>query len=206
MVERIKKTKRIIDLTLVVLSGFIVIPLSLLLSIMIQLDSPGKILYKHERIGKNGRMFTLWKFRTMFINADEILEGYLEQNPHAQIEWQQTQKIKSDPRITRMGKLLRRTSLDELPQLWNILKGEMSLVGPRPIVQSELVHYGGLANPCFSVRPGLTGLWQVSGRNNTTYEERVQFDEYYVNNWSIRLDIYILLRTILVVLRADGAY
>ncbi len=142
----------------------------------------------------------------MVKDADITLQAYLQANPAAQQAWEQGHKLKDDPRITRSGKWLRKFSLDELPQLFNVLKGELSLVGARPIVESEVHHYGKRFDVYTSARPGLTGLWQVSGRNNTTYDERVRFDLYYVHNWSIWLDLYILLRTIWVVLSRDGAY
>jgi lipopolysaccharide/colanic/teichoic acid biosynthesis glycosyltransferase len=142
----------------------------------------------------------------MVTNADAVLQEYLRNNGEAAAEWQRDHKLKNDPRVIRIGKLLRRLSLDELPQLWNVLKGQMSLVGPRPIVESEIARYGRRYEFYARVRPGITGLWQVSGRNNTTYEERVSFDEYYVRNWSCWLDAYVLVCTIKAVLKADGAY
>ena len=157
-------------------------------------------------IGRHGREFTAWKFRTMRKESDRLLKEYLAAHPEARIEWARTQKLVNDPRITRVGRLLRRASLDELPQLWNIFLGQMSLVGPRPIVASEVANYGESFTYYCRVSPGLTGLWQVSGRNHTTYPERVGYDEYYVCNWSVWMDIYILLRTIKVVLTGEGAY
>ena len=142
----------------------------------------------------------------MVENADEILEEYLYQNPDLRVEWTDNHKLKEDPRITRVGNVLRKLSLDELPQLWNIIRGEMSLVGPRPIVNEEKYRYGDIFELYTCVLPGMTGLWQVSGRNNTTYEQRVKLDSYYVKNWSIWLDIYILIKTVWVVLSRDGAY
>jgi lipopolysaccharide/colanic/teichoic acid biosynthesis glycosyltransferase len=142
----------------------------------------------------------------MVSNADQFLQKYLEENPELLEEWETTQKLKEDPRITRMGHFLRRFSIDELPQIWNVLKGDMSLVGPRPIVNEEAARYAESFQFYKKVKPGVTGLWQVSGRNNTTYKERVRLDEYYVRNWSIWLDYYILTQTIRVVLQGDGAY
>jgi lipopolysaccharide/colanic/teichoic acid biosynthesis glycosyltransferase len=139
-------------------------------------------------------------------NADEVLQSYLAQHPEALTLWKETRKLKDDPRITRMGKFLRRTSLDELPQLWNVLRREMSLVGPRPIVEEEVNHYAEKFRLYTRVLPGITGLWQVSGRSNTTYEERVNLDAYYVRNWSVWLDLYILCKTLWVVLCGEGAY
>ncbi len=142
----------------------------------------------------------------MVTDADQVLAQYLASHPDLQEDWNQNQKLKDDPRITRIGKFLRRTSLDELPQLWNVLKGEMSIVGPRPITQEEVWRYDDKFDDYLQVLPGITGLWQVSGRNNLTYAERVDLDAYYVRNWSVRLDVYILMRTIRVVLVGDGAY
>jgi lipopolysaccharide/colanic/teichoic acid biosynthesis glycosyltransferase len=142
----------------------------------------------------------------MFQNSDLILEHYLEQHPELLEEWQRDHKLRFDPRITRIGKFLRKTSLDELPQLWNVITGDMSLVGPRPIVTAEIEKYDIYYHLYTMVKPGITGLWQVSGRNNTTYDERVQFDAYYVRNWSPWMDLYLLLRTIRIVLFAKGAY
>jgi lipopolysaccharide/colanic/teichoic acid biosynthesis glycosyltransferase len=142
----------------------------------------------------------------MFQDAHYVLEQYLEDNPDARDEWERDQKLRYDPRVTRIGRFLRKTSLDELPQLWNVLRGEMSLVGPRPIVTKEIEKYGPYFGAYTMVKPGITGLWQVSGRNNTTYEERVQLDAYYVRNWSPWMDLYLLIRTIRIVLFAHGAY
>lgn len=142
----------------------------------------------------------------MFQNADQVLSVHLESNPALREEWLRDHKLKNDPRVTLVGRFLRKTSLDELPQLWNVLRGEMSLVGPRPIVSAEVAKYGEYFDDYQAVRPGITGLWQVSGRNNTTYEERVKYDEYYVRNWSIWLDLYILCKTVKTVLLGEGAY
>lgn len=198
--------KRFVDLCILLPGGLLLLPVILLLALLVRIDSPGNVFYCHERYGYGGRSFKLWKFRTMVSNADRALGAFLEQDPQARREWAAHQKIKNDPRVTRMGKLLRRYSLDELPQLWNVLLGEMSLVGPRPIVAEEIQRYGETYPLYIKTRPGLTGLWQVSGRNNLPYEERVRIDAYYVRNWSPWLDIYILLKTCLTVIRRDGAY
>ena len=198
--------KAILDKGLVLLIGLIALPLIALISLLIAFDSPGPILYRQTRIGKDGKLFKAWKFRSMVIDADMALSQYLETHLELQASWKKDHKLKQDPRITRVGKLLRQTSLDELPQLWNVLCGEMSMVGPRPIVADEVWRYGDKFDLYLQVLPGLTGLWQVSGRNNVTYDERVNFDAYYVRNWSVWLDIYILIRTIKVVLAGDGAY
>lgn len=198
--------KRVMDLGLVLLFA---LPMALaltLLGLLIRLDSPGSVFYAHRRIGLAARDFKAWKFRSMVKDADQLLKKYLQAHPELQAEWERDQKLKNDPRVTGVGRFLRKTSLDELPQLWNVLRGEMSLVGPRPIVEEEIKRYGPLFTLYTKVRPGLTGLWQVSGRNDTTYAERVAMDAYYVRNWSPWLDLYILARTVWVVLFGKGAY
>jgi Undecaprenyl-phosphate galactose phosphotransferase WbaP len=199
-------TKRCMDLVGATVGGILLLPLLFYLAVAVKMSSRGPILYGHERIGKNGRRFRAWKFRTMFQNASVVLEQYLDVHPELQEEWQRDHKLRHDPRITRIGKFLRKTSLDELPQLWNVIRGEMSLVGPRPIVTAEIPKYGPYYGLFTMVTPGITGLWQVSGRNNTTYEERVQLDAYYVRNWSPWMDLFLLLKTIRIVLFAKGAY
>ena len=199
-------TKRGIDLFLALLSSAAFSPVALLIAALIKLDSRGPVIYKQKRVGRRGKLFYVWKFRTMVQNADEILQNYLERHPEMQEEWETTQKLKKDPRVTRVGRVLRKFSLDELPQLVNVLRGEMSLVGPRPCMPQQIDLYSHVFELYKRVRPGITGLWQVSGRNNTTYEERVRLDEYYVRNWSIWLDIYILAKTVWVVLKREGAY
>jgi Undecaprenyl-phosphate galactose phosphotransferase WbaP len=198
--------KRVMDVMLVLLVMPIILPLLGLIALLVSLDSPGAVFYRHERIGRGGKSIMVWKIRTMVINADEVLQKYLNQHAELRKEWAESHKLKDDPRVTRIGKFLRKTSLDELPQLYNILRGDMSLVGPRPIVSSEIKFYGNVFGSYKQVRPGLTGLWQISGRNNTNYETRVQLDQHYVKNWSIWLDIYILVRTVFVVLLQEGAY
>ncbi len=195
-----------LDKVLVILVGTVCLPLILLISLLVFCSSPGPIFYQQPRIGRDHTPFKIWKFRSMVTDADQVLAQYLACHPHLQQDWDQNQKLKDDPRITRVGKFLRRTSLDELPQLWNVLKGEMSLVGPRPITEEEVWRYDDKFDDYLQVLPGITGLWQVSGRNNLTYVERVNLDTYYVRNWSVRLDVYILMRTIKVVLVGDGAY
>ncbi|MFC2966688.1 sugar transferase [Acidimangrovimonas pyrenivorans] len=180
-------------------------PFFLIIAAVLKLREGGPILFAHERIGLNGRRFRCLKFRTMVPDARERLEALLAADPVARREWEQTQKLTDDPRISCLGDTLRRTSLDELPQLFNVLRGEMSLVGPRPIVEDEQHHYGENFREYLSVRPGLTGLWQVSGRSNTTYPERVAMDVEYVRNHSLWSDLRILLRTVRVVLFRDGA-
>ncbi len=199
-------TKRILDLTASLVGGFLLLPLFFYIAVAVKLSSRGPILYGHDRIGRDGRHFKAWKFRTMFQNSNDLLEYYLEQHPELRAEWEKDHKLRYDPRVTRIGRFIRKTSLDELPQIWNVIRGDMSLVGPRPIVTAEIEKYGPYYGLYTMVTPGITGVWQVSGRNNTTYEERVQLDSYYVRNWSPWLDLYLLLRTIRIVLFADGAY
>lgn len=198
--------KRIIDSTLSLGVGLVSLPVGLVIGVALWLEHEGPIFYGHERVGKGGRTFTAWKFRTMVRNAADVLEQALASDSALRLEWEQTQKLRHDPRLTRVGRLLRRLSLDELPQLWNILRQEMSLVGPRPIIREETHKYGQAFELYTQVRPGLTGLWQVSGRSNLTYDERVRLDAYYVRNWSVWLDMVILLRTFMAVMTGRGAY
>jgi Undecaprenyl-phosphate galactose phosphotransferase WbaP len=199
-------TKRCMDLVGAAVGGLLLLPLLFYIAVAVKMSSRGPILYGHDRIGKDGRHFKAWKFRTMFENSSDVLEYYLEQHPELREEWGKDHKLRYDPRVTRIGRFIRKTSIDELPQLWNVLRGDMSLVGPRPIVTAEIEKYGPYFGLYTMVTPGITGLWQVSGRNNTTYEERVQLDAYYVRNWSPWMDMYLLVRTIRIVLFADGAY
>jgi Undecaprenyl-phosphate galactose phosphotransferase WbaP len=198
--------KRALDLAGVLVGAVVLVPLTALLALAIRLDSPGPALYRQERIGFGGRHFRVWKFRTMVTGADGVLADLLARDPGAAEEWARHHKLARDPRVTRVGRWLRRTSLDELPQLWNVLRGEMSLVGPRPIVDEEVAHYGEAFELFSAVRPGISGYWQVSGRSRVPYPERVEYDTYYVRNWSIWLDAVILARTVDVVLRREGAY
>ncbi|HFG1282789.1 TPA: undecaprenyl-phosphate galactose phosphotransferase WbaP, partial [Klebsiella pneumoniae] len=197
--------KRLFDIvgSLVILS--ILSPALLYISRKVKQDG-GPAIYGHERIGKGGKSFKCLKFRSMIINSKEVLEELLAKDEDARREWESTFKLKNDPRITKIGAFLRRTSLDELPQLFNVLKGEMSLVGPRPIITAELVRYNEEVDYYLLSKPGMTGLWQVSGRSDVDYETRVYLDAWYVKNWSMWNDIAILFKTISVVLRKDGAY
>ncbi len=197
--------KRTFDCASALLMAALALPLLLLIALAVWVSSPGPIFYSQQRIGRGRQPFKAWKFRTMYQNADEVLKEYLASDLDLRREWAKDHKLRNDPRITPVGRILRRASLDELPQLWNIIRGDMSLVGPRPIVLQEIPKYGQEFGYYVSVPPGLTGLWQVSGRNKTTYEERVAFDSYYVQNWSVWLDIHILARTVRAVLTADGA-
>lgn len=181
-------------------------PILFLLYVIVFVSTNGRPIFTHERIGFAGKRFKVYKFRTMFLDSDERLSEILENCEDCKEEWERDFKLKNDPRITKIGKFLRKTSLDELPQLINVLRGEMSLVGPRPIVQDEILKYGEYFDYFILVKPGITGLWQVSGRNDIDYDERVQLDVWYVKNWSVELDIQILLKTILVVLNKKGSY
>jgi Undecaprenyl-phosphate galactose phosphotransferase WbaP len=198
--------KRAFDLSVAVTLGLTVLPLVGLIVALVRLSSPGPIFYGQERIGRYGRRFKAWKFRTMLPDADAVLARYLDEHPELAAEWKANHKLRSDPRVTWIGRWLRSTSLDELPQVWNVIVGEMSLVGPRPIVAAEIDKYAENYEQYVQVLPGITGLWQVSGRNNTTYPERVALDVYYVQNWSLWLDVYILACTAKVVLLCEGAY
>jgi Undecaprenyl-phosphate galactose phosphotransferase WbaP len=198
--------KRFMDLTIVILGGIVLLPFLLFIALLVKLSSPGKVLYGHTRIGKAGKYFTAYKFRSMVENSDEVLQKLLESDPEIKAEWETNYKLRNDPRITAIGRFLRRTSFDEFPQLINILNGEMSLVGPRPITDAEVAKYGEDYSRIFSVKPGLTGLWQVSGRSNANYGERVSYDTYYLQSWSVWLDIWVLLRTFGAVIKGRGAY
>lgn len=166
--------------------------------------SGGEVIYGHRRIGRNGEWFTCYKFRTMIPDAENVLKRVLAENPELQAEWDRDEKLRNDPRVTKVGEFLRRTSLDELPQLFNVLKGDMSLVGPRPATDIGKAHYGRAWRWYLAVRPGMTGLWQVSGRNDVGFQRRVVLDVYYIRNQSLLLDIQILFRTIRVVLGSTG--
>src|SRR5574344_752308 len=198
--------KRFLDLLLIFISLPIVLPLVLIISIAIKCSSPGPVFYGHMRVGKNGEPLKTWKFRSMVVDADKQLEHILATDPVRAAEWEKDRKFTDDPRVTKIGKFLRKTSLDEIPQLWNIFLGEMSFVGPRPVTQPELSKYGKYSNFVLSVKPGLSGLWQISGRSDTGYEERITLDTYYIQNWSIWLDIWIVIKTIWVVIKGKGAY
>ena len=183
------------------------VPVMFGIAIAVKLSSPGPIFFVDRRLGKEGKQFNCLKFRTMFVNSDEILEEYLENNPSARKEWEEYAKLKSsDPRVTRIGRFLRRHSLDELPQLLNLLKGEMSLVGPRPYLPEELDKMGRYADIILNITPGITGLWQVSGRNELTFEDRLEMDAWYITNRSLGLDIMLFLKTFQVIVEGKSAY
>ena len=198
--------KRIFDLTLTICGGLMISPVLLVIAILVGIDNRGRIIFAHKRVGAAGKKFPCYKFQTMIPNAEEKLKEYLAENPAAKREWEETFKLTDDPRVTKLGKFLRRTSLDELPQLWNVIRGEMSLVGPRPIVQAEVERYGKNIREYYMVPPGITGMWQVSGRSDTTYPERVAMDTWYVRNWSVWIDIMYLFKTVKAVLQSKGAY
>ncbi|MEY4662548.1 MAG: Undecaprenyl phosphate N,N-diacetylbacillosamine 1-phosphate transferase [Pseudomonadota bacterium] len=198
-------TKRLFDTLVAALLLVMLLPMMLLIALLLKLEG-GSVLFAHQRIGKNGRKFDCYKFRSMVPNAEQQLQSLLQHNAHLKAEWDKEHKLKDDPRISRMGDFLRRTSLDELPQLFNVLKSEMSLVGPRPIVEDELQKYGLDKSYYLMVRPGMTGLWQVSGRNDVDYETRVYLDAWYVKNWSLWYDLAILFKTVKVVFGRNGAY
>ncbi|OAG27174.1 hypothetical protein TH606_08310 [Thermodesulfatator autotrophicus] len=199
--------KKVMDYTFSLLLLPVLLPVMGIIAIFIKLDSPGPIFFVHERIGRFGKRIRVYKFRTMYQNADQLLEEYLAKNPEARKEWVLYKKLKCfDPRVTRMGKFLRKTSLDELPQIFNVLKGEMSLVGPRPYLPREETEMNSYQHIILLTNPGITGLWQVSGRNNLTFRDRIKTDTWYVLNWSLWLDLIILLKTIIVVLKKEGAH
>jgi exopolysaccharide production protein ExoY len=181
-------------------------PLFVLTALAVKLSSPGPVLFGHTRVGYGGRTFKCWKFRSMVTNGDEVLEKYLAAHPDERDEWISNRKLRNDPRVTRIGAVLRTYSVDELPQVINVLMGEMSLVGPRPVVWDELAMYGPAASIYLQTRPGITGLWQVSGRSDASYDQRVSFDTNYVQNWSLVQDLSIIARTIPAVLSAKGSY
>jgi exopolysaccharide production protein ExoY len=192
------------DISGALLGLLMVWPLMLAIAVATRLTDPGPVFYSQSRIGRGGRAFACWKFRTMAVDSHLWFTHYLEMNPEAACEWAEHAKLRDDPRVTRIGRFLRRSSLDELPQLFNILMGDMSFVGPRPVIADELVRYGTGARAYLRTRPGLTGLWQVSGRNDVPYRRRIAMDRRYVARWSMLLDFAILLRTARVVVRGTG--
>ncbi len=201
-----RRAKRVLDLLLTVVGGLLISPLVIAIAILVRLDSSGPAFYGHRRLGAGGNHFRCWKFRTMHTNAEQLLDEFLRSNPNLRAEWEHNFKLRDDPRVTRVGRFLRKTSLDELPQLWNVLRGEMSLVGPRPIVDAEIPKYGMVYDTYRRIRPGISGFWQVNGRSDMNYAERVKLDAYYVHNWSVWLDIVILARTVRIVILGRGAY
>lgn len=204
---RHKPIKRIFDIIFSVLIFLSFFPVFLLIILAVKLSSRGPIFYSHERLGRGGIPFSCYKFRTMYSDSKERLDELLNSSPELRKEWEETFKLKNDPRITPIGKFLRKSSLDELPQFWNVLKGDLSVVGPRPVVLQEMQkHFGEKAIVILSIRPGLTGIWQVSGRNDTAYTQRIQLDEMYVDTQSLLLDLKLIAKTIPAMLSSRGAY
>ena len=194
--------KRLIDIIGSLIGIILLSPIYIIIAILIKFDSPGKIVFGHTRKGKGGKDIKVYKFRTMYSNANEIFESFTSEQKE---EYYKNFKLDNDPRVTKLGGFLRKTSLDELPQLFNILKGDMSIVGPRPVIEREISKYGDKAEKLFSVVPGLAGYWQANGRSDTTYEERVEMDMYYIDNMSFYLDVKILFQTAISVLKGEGA-
>ena len=194
--------KRLIDIIGSLIGIILLSPIYIIIAILIKFDSPGKIVFGHTRKGKGGKDIKVYKFRTMYSNANEIFESFTSEQKE---EYYKNFKLDNDPRVTKLGGFLRKTSLDELPQLFNILKGDMTIIGPRPIVEKEISKYGDKAEKLFSVVPGLAGYWQANGRSDTTYEERVEMDMYYIDNMSFYLDVKILFQTAISVLKGEGA-
>jgi len=194
--------KRFLDVVLSTIGLVILSPVLLIVAILIKLESKGPVFYAHKRLGKNREYINLYKFRSMHENSREIFDGFTEEQKK---EYYENFKLEDDPRVTKIGDFIRKTSIDELPQLVNVIKGDMSLVGPRPIVEDEVIKYGEYADKFFSVIPGITGYWQANGRSDTTYEERVQMDIFYVENRGLILDFKIILKTFVSVLRKEGA-
>lgn len=200
------KSKRLFDLIMASIIFMMALPLFGLVAVLIRVTDPGSLLYRQVRVGHMGKLFNCLKFRTMVVDSENVLKTLLDEVPEARAEWEQCHKLRNDPRVTPIGQFLRRSSLDELPQILNVIRGEMSLVGPRPIIQSEMPRYGKHLDLYLLTRPGITGIWQISGRSDSTYSERVAFDVSYVRNWHFTNDIVILLKTLSVVLRQRGSF
>jgi len=204
--RRNRLLKRCFDLVLTTVGGLLILPILLVIAVMVGISNHGRIIFAHKRVGKDGKMFKCYKFQTMVPDADQRLKDYLAAHPSARKEWEETFKLSHDPRVTKLGGVLRKTSLDEFPQLWNVIRGDMSLVGPRPIVEREVPRYGHRIREYYMVRPGITGYWQTCGRSDTTYAERVDMDTWYVRNWSVWLDVVYLVKTFSAVISEKGAY
>lgn len=204
--RRNRLAKRVFDLIATICGGFLILPILLVLAVLVGIDNKGHIIFAHRRVGQNGKLFPCYKFQSMVPDAQKRLEEYLAKTPEARKEWEESFKLTNDPRVTKLGAFLRKTSLDELPQLWNVLMGDMSLVGPRPIVTKEIERYGDYIREYYMVPPGITGMWQVNGRSDTTYEERVAMDTWYVRNWSVWIDLVYLFKTVKTVFTGKGAY
>lgn len=196
------KIKRVIDVIFASIALILLSPVFAIIAIAIKIDSKGPVFFAHKRIGKNGKIIKLYKFRSMVINAEELIKSF---TPEQMKEYKENYKLTNDPRITKVGKFLRKTSLDELPQLINIINGDLSIIGPRPLVADELEKYGVNKDKFLSVTPGLTGYWAANGRSNTTYEQRMEMELYYIDNLSLKMDIKVFFKTILSVLKKEGA-
>ena len=197
-----KYIKRFMDIVLASVGLVVLSPVFLIIAILIKVESKGKVFFKHKRIGKNGKEIYIYKFRTMVENAEDLIKQF---TPEQMKEFKENFKLENDPRVTKIGKILRKTSLDELPQLINIIKGDISIIGPRPVISEELEKYGMNKNRFLSVTPGLTGYWAANGRSNTTYEQRMEMELYYVDNMSFKLDLKVFFKTVLSVLKREGA-
>ena len=200
------RSKRIFDLVIASITLFMLLPLFVFVVLLLKLTDPGPVIFRHVRVGQGGRRFTCLKFRSMVTNSDKVLKSLLESDPVARAEWARTQRLTNDPCITTVGKFLRQSSLDELPQLINVIRGDMSLVGPRPVVPSEVARYGDKLGLYLQARPGITGVWRVSGRNDCGYDQRIEMDANYVRNWRLSADIVILTRTLGAVIARKGSY
>ena len=203
--RRAMATKRVFDLLFGLVGGLILLPFLALIALFISLDSPGPVIFRQDRLGKGGKLFKCYKFRTMQVGAEALLQDLLSVDSKADREYQMYHKLANDPRITRAGRLLRKFSLDELPQIWNVLSGELSLVGPRAYLPREIQDMGGYASLILRISPGLTGWWQVMGRHGTTFEERLRLDEYYLSNWSLWLDVFVMIKTFWIMAAGNGA-
>lgn len=197
-----KYVKRFMDIVLASIGLVVLSPVFLIIAILIKTESKGKVFFKHKRIGKNGKEIYIYKFRTMVENAEDLIKQF---TPEQMKEFKENFKLENDPRVTKIGRILRKTSLDELPQLINIIKGDISIIGPRPVIEEELEKYGMNKNKFLSVTPGLTGYWAANGRSNTTYEQRMEMELYYVDNMSFKMDVKIFFKTVLSVLKKEGA-
>jgi Undecaprenyl-phosphate galactose phosphotransferase WbaP len=198
-------TKRAMDITLTVLGGLCILPILMLIALLVRLDSPGPVLYSQKRLGQAGRRFDAYKFRSMYGDGEQRLQAVLDTDPKLKAEYEEFHKLSVDPRITRVGRFLRKYSLDELPQIWSVLVGDMSLVGPRPYLEREIPEMNGQEGIILKVHPGITGIWQVTDRNSTGFAHRVKMDVEYVRNWTPWLDIYVLIKTFGVVVSGTGS-
>ena len=197
-----KYIKRFMDIVLASIGLVVLSPVFLIIAVLIKTESKGKVFFKHKRIGKNGKEIYIYKFRTMVENAEDLIKQF---TPEQMKEFKENFKLENDPRVTKIGKILRKTSLEELPQLINKKKGDISIIGPRPVIEEELEKYGMNKNKFLSVTPGLTGYWAANGRSNTTYEQRMEMELYYVDNMSFKLDLKVFFKTVLSVLKREGA-